>query len=72
MTERTVTAESVRLSRAQQDAADRAAEVQERARLARIEAAEMRVHRAVQALGVMLAALWLIGLAVIIFLEVMF
>jgi len=72
MTERTVTAESVRLSRAQQDAADRAAEVQERARLARIEAAEMRVHRTLQALGVMLAALWLIGLAVIIFLEVMF
>jgi hypothetical protein len=72
MTERTVTAESVRLSRAQQDAATLAAEVQERARMARIEAAEMRVHRAVQALGVVMAALWLIGLAVIVCLEVMF
>jgi hypothetical protein len=72
MTERTVTAESVRLSRAHQDAATLAAEVQERARMARIEAAEMRVHRTVQALGVVMAALWLIGLAVIVCLEVRF
>jgi hypothetical protein len=72
MTERTVTAESVRLSRAQQDAATLAAEVQERARMARIEAAEMRVHRAVQALGVVMAALWLIGLAVLLIMEVRF
>jgi hypothetical protein len=72
MSERTVVAESVRLSRAQQDAAALAAEAQEQARLARLEAGEMRVHRAVQALGVVMAALWLIGLAVIVCLEVMF
>jgi uncharacterized membrane protein len=72
MTERTVTAESVRLSRAQQDAAERAAEVQERARMARIEAAELRVHRTLQALAVAMAALWLVGLVVIVCLEVMF
>jgi len=72
MTERTVTAESVRLSRAHQDAATLAAEVQERARMARIEAAELRVHRTLQALGLILAGLWLIGLAVLIAMEVMF
>jgi formate/nitrite transporter FocA (FNT family) len=72
MRERTVTAESVRLSRAQQDAAALAAEAQEQARMARIEAAEMRVHRAVQALGVVMAALWLIGLAVLLIMEVRF
>jgi len=72
MTERTVTAEAVRLSRAHQDAAERAAEVQERARMARIEAAELRVHRTLQALAVAMAALWLVGLVVIVCLEVMF
>lgn len=72
MTERTVTAESVRRSRAHQDAATLAAEVQERARMARIEAAETRVHRVLQALAVAMAALWLIGLVVIVCLEVMF
>jgi putative copper export protein len=72
MTERRMTAEAVRLGRAQQDAAERAAEVQERARMARIEAAEARVHRTLQALAVTMAALWLGGLVVIVCLEVMF
>jgi cell division septal protein FtsQ len=67
MSERTVTAESVRLSRAHQDAATLAAEVQERARLARIERLEQRVSRAVNLLFTVMALCWLIGLAVILF-----
>jgi formate/nitrite transporter FocA (FNT family) len=72
MSERTVTAESVRVSRAAQHAAEMAVEAQEQARLARLEAAEMRVHRTLQALAVAMAALWLIGLAVLLIMEVRF
>lgn len=71
-----MTAESIRLSRAAQAAAEmageRAHQSQEQARLARIEAVEMRIHRAVQMLAVVMAVLWLIGLAVIVCLEVAF
>lgn len=65
-------AESVRLSRAQQHAAEIAAEAQQRARDARIERLEQRVQRTIQALFTTMAVLWLIGLVVIVAMEVRF
>jgi hypothetical protein len=66
MSERTVTAESVRVSRAAQHAAEIAAAAQERARMARIERLERDVGRAINSLGAVMATLWLIGLGVVL------
>lgn len=66
MSERTVTAESVRVSRAQQHAAEMAAEAQERAHMARIERLERDVQRAINVLFGIVAASWLLGLGVVL------
>lgn len=60
-------AESVRVSRAAQHAAEIAAEAQERAHMARIERLEQRVGWAINSLFTVCALCWLIGLTVILF-----
>jgi hypothetical protein len=72
MSERTVTAEAVRLSRAQQDAAYLASEAQRGARATQLARVEQRVHHAIRVLGGVMVSLWLIGLAVLIAMEVWF
>lgn len=72
MSDRQVTAEAVRRSRAHQEAAERAEQAQERARLARIQAAEQGLHRVVQTLGLVMTACWLLGLGLLIVMEVWF
>lgn len=72
MTDRRMTAESVRLSRAQEDAAHLAAEAQRGARATQLARVEQRVHRAIRTLGAVMAILWLIGLGILVVTEVWF
>lgn len=66
MSDRLVTAESVRISRAAEAAAWLAGEAQERAREARIEQMERRVQRTLNVLFTMVAVFWLLGLGVVL------
>jgi cell division septal protein FtsQ len=64
-----VSAEPERVSRQQQDAADMAAAAQASAETSRFERLEQRVRRIIHGLFMVMATLWLAGLAVIMVWE---